>query len=464
MKHRIIYLLFTLICSTALMAEPSAQQSDSAAIDHRGHYIQAYLNAGYGSWGYGLKAPSIVHGSFAAGLQLQYAYFFHENVGIGAGLLLENFSGQASLRGSYTWNSVTDSDGETYDHTTIVNTWKERQRLLELGVPITIQTQWWNHENKVGFFGALGVAPAFALMHNYSVLQGELNHEGYYVQRGLTLRNTHEFRTINDYTTRQEAHGNIAVSPVSATLLLDLGVLVKLTKQLDLMVGAYFHYTANDIQRANTHNIGWKDSDFAFMDDYDGLLATSEVSSAVHPYQLGLKVGIHWHYLAPVIPAIPDEPMPVSEPEPVVEPEPEPVVEPEPEPVVEPEPEPIVEPEPVYAAQDSIDKFNKVFFAFDSYYLTHKARAALRDIFEVLQQVDNRVIIGGHASPEGDSIYNDILAKNRANAVRDYLISLGMSPERIEARSYGARQPNTDNPEQNIKLDRRVEITLIKED
>ncbi len=87
----------------------------------KGHYVQAYIGGGYGSIGFRLNEDhgGKVSGSFSGRAQLQYAYFFHEHWGVGAGLWLENLSSVASLANGkeYTdffYEDRTDTDGNQY--------------------------------------------------------------------------------------------------------------------------------------------------------------------------------------------------------------------------------------------------------------------------------------------------------------------------------------------------------------
>ena len=52
-----------------------------------------------------------------------------------------------------------------------------------------------------------------------------------------------------------------------------------------------------------------------------------------------------------------------------------------------------------------------------------------------------RVIIEGHADERGTREYNLALGERRANAVKNYLVALGIAPERIETISYGKERP-----------------------
>ena len=118
--------------------------------DRRGHYIEAYIGMGYGSLGYQLSgAANRVSGSFSGLVQLQYAYFFHQNFGIGAGVWFTNYTSIAHIGGNYTWtqyangNPLKDSDTEqNYYHTATVHKWRERETLHNIGIPISLQFQY----------------------------------------------------------------------------------------------------------------------------------------------------------------------------------------------------------------------------------------------------------------------------------------------------------------------------------
>ena len=78
------------------------------------------------------------------------------------------------------------------------------------------------------------------------------------------------------------------------------------------------------------------------------------------------------------------------------------------------------------------------------------------------------VEIGAHTDSIGDTEYNTQLSQDRANSVINYLISKGISPERLVAKGYGAEHPvapnknpdGSDNPEGREK-NRRTEFRII---
>ena len=57
--------------------------------------------------------------------------------------------------------------------------------------------------------------------------------------------------------------------------------------------------------------------------------------------------------------------------------------------------------------------------------------------------------------------YNELLALNRATAVKNYLVSLGIPAEQLEVKNYGSRVANEDNMTKDLSLDRRVEIIIM---
>jgi peptidoglycan-associated lipoprotein len=119
---------------------------------------------------------------------------------------------------------------------------------------------------------------------------------------------------------------------------------------------------------------------------------------------------------------------------------PTPVTEPRPVP-----PEPIAE-DPI-AARDigDINKnspFQPVFFALDSSEVDGKAQQSLNANAEIMKKYGTWVVtIEGHADERGTAEYNLALGERRAIAARTYLVSLGISADRLRTVSYGKEFP-----------------------
>ena len=453
------------IMSVAQLPDSTLQQREmiipADSSDRRGHYIEAHVGLGFGSLGYRLAgASNRTNGSLSGILQLQYAYFFHPNWGVGAGLWFTNYTTYAHIGGPYTWLDQTDTDYELhYDHTARVNRWRERETIHNLGIPISVQFQYEQEDWKARIFASLGIAPSFSVMKQYRVLEGEIAHSGYYPAWDLTLTDVHEFGT-KYYTNLPSAQGSLSVRPQVA-LFADLGALRPITKQIDLFVGGYFHFVMNDANSSAKHALGWKDATFTFMEDYTGAYAT-DLASASHPWEAGVKVGIHWHYIAPDKHEMEDYFEYFTRPDTTYS-----YVD-RADTIIEVIPDPI--PEPVKRVAREVEKFNKIYFAFDSYKLTNRAKNYLSSIVEALNKVpEAKIAIDGHASSEGQSVYNDILSENRARAVSNYLIKNGVDKDRVIIVGHGSRLPNEDpEPEEQARekksLDRRVEVKVVYND
>jgi peptidoglycan-associated lipoprotein len=119
-----------------------------------------------------------------------------------------------------------------------------------------------------------------------------------------------------------------------------------------------------------------------------------------------------------------------------------------PEPIAEPT---IVPPEPVRddaITSASIDDLNRnsplkpVFFEYDSSELTGDAQTVLNANAATLKRYPTwTVTIEGHCDERGTAEYNLALGERRAVTARAYLVSLGVSADRLRIVSYGKEFP-----------------------
>lgn len=85
---------------------------------------------------------------------------------------------------------------------------------------------------------------------------------------------------------------------------------------------------------------------------------------------------------------------------------------------------------------------DRIFFDTDKYDVDAQDQATLQSQAAWLQQNPTvRVTIEGHADERGTRDYNIALGDRRANAAKNYLASLGISPSRINTVSYGKERP-----------------------
>ena len=85
---------------------------------------------------------------------------------------------------------------------------------------------------------------------------------------------------------------------------------------------------------------------------------------------------------------------------------------------------------------------DRVFFATNKSKLTTASRDTLRKQATWMRKNKNvTVTIEGHADERGTREYNLALGERRANAAKDYLMTYGISSDRIQVISYGKEKP-----------------------
>ena len=85
---------------------------------------------------------------------------------------------------------------------------------------------------------------------------------------------------------------------------------------------------------------------------------------------------------------------------------------------------------------------DRVFFATNETVLTTASRETLRKQATWLRKnSDVNVVLEGHADERGTREYNLALGERRANSAKDYLMTYGISSDRISVLSYGKEKP-----------------------
>jgi peptidoglycan-associated lipoprotein len=109
-------------------------------------------------------------------------------------------------------------------------------------------------------------------------------------------------------------------------------------------------------------------------------------------------------------------------------------------PVTEPMTEPMTE--PVTAVSRVAEPVHQAFFAFDSSKLDASAKSILNSNAEWLNDHPGlRITVEGNCDERGTREYNLALGQRRADSVRDYLSSRGVSASRIDTVSFGEERP-----------------------
>ena len=101
----------------------------------------------------------------------------------------------------------------------------------------------------------------------------------------------------------------------------------------------------------------------------------------------------------------------------------------------------------VYTGKDTVEYLasgvpDRVFFATNETVLTTASRETLRKQATWLRKnSDINVVLEGHADERGTREYNLALGERRANSAKDYLMTYGISSDRISVLSYGKERP-----------------------
>ena len=118
----------------------------------------------------------------------------------------------------------------------------------------------------------------------------------------------------------------------------------------------------------------------------------------------------------------------------------------------------------VYIQQiEEIEKnFNAAEFEKGKTELNDAAKFVLHDLAKLMEKQENlKLKIVGHTSAEGDVKFNQKLSEGRAKAAVDFLISQGISENRLQWEGKGSNElKDSENPESNIN--RRTEFIVIE--
>lgn len=105
---------------------------------------------------------------------------------------------------------------------------------------------------------------------------------------------------------------------------------------------------------------------------------------------------------------------------------------------------------------------DRVFFDTDKSSLSDEARATLQRQAAWMELYPNLTFtLEGHADERGTREYNLALGGRRANAAKDYLVSLGVDGGRLNTVSYGKERPVCLESNENCWAQNRRAVTVI---
>jgi OOP family OmpA-OmpF porin len=130
--------------------------------------------------------------------------------------------------------------------------------------------------------------------------------------------------------------------------------------------------------------------------------------------------------------------------------------------VTEPEPKPVE----VFSCQDEFKKIltnNKIHFEYNKADIQADSYDLLDSLTDVAKKCPNdAILIAGHTDSIGSENYNLKLSTNRANAVKEYLVTHGISQDRVKSVGYGESKPIADNnTKEGRSANRRIEFNVM---
>ena len=441
-------------------APTKAAESNVEKVPYKGHHIQFALGGAYADLGYSLRDANgrvgREHGSFGGVAEFKYAYFFHENWGIGLGVGFSHYTGYGILTQAKRFAGQTDTDGEAYTHLAVPRNWTERQAAYMIDIPLELQFHYPLNDD-LGLYGGAGLKAGLILASDWRLKKGGIEHQGEYEKWGLTVDNmpNHGFYTEQIGTDFSTAKQPLNLKMPAIGVLADFGVSVKLTEQLNLLVGAFFNYTCMDVRPAGVTELGWKQTQYSgaetyrnhdFMNTYAGEI-TSDYVKAVRPWEVGIKVGIDWRHKPKAKPA-PIEYTRIQVCDTTV------TLQQRVDTVHKPKQQAVRE--IVRLMETSV-----IWYDLDSSEPKLKPADILDKIAAILiANPDQKILINGHASKEGSALHNKRLSENRAKVIYDLLLQKGVNADQMKAKGYGVEKSYQEG-EHEISLDRRVEIIPV---
>ena len=105
---------------------------------------------------------------------------------------------------------------------------------------------------------------------------------------------------------------------------------------------------------------------------------------------------------------------------------------------------------------------DRIFFDFDKYDLSAEARAQLEKQAAWLKAYPNiTVTVEGHCDERGTREYNLALGERRATSAKNYLVALGVDPNRVQTISYGKERPAVLGSDETAWAQNRRDVTVI---
>ncbi|MCL2417425.1 MAG: OmpA family protein [Bacteroidales bacterium] len=465
---KITIILIAIACSTLVFAQANEARTatNESIIDYTvpTHEFSVFVGGGISWLRYGVDNAQ-QRGRFGGDLVgFGYSYLFPRrsdqsvrwgiHTGIGLGLYRTRTTLTNAMVESGILHDVPYND--PFILRTTVLDYTENQRALLLQIPLMAQLNFGER-----FYTKAGFKFGIPVMGRFSA-EGEVHNRAWYP----SLANyAPDFTPMGLGRFSKEADGNIDLG-FSAMLALEAGMRFRVSETLRLHAGVFFNYGLNNIYR------GDQNQTFAVQETANGLqsfqknsILTQFTNNSQHVRPVAVGINLRLAFGGRRVTRTEPAPAPVVVAPALVQPQPQPVVQPEERVVQQP---PVVEPpreEPVNR-QEIIRTIEEPIgpFPIGGAELSAAQRQNLDEKVVLLRQYPNiRLHIYGHTCDLGSTEVNERIGLQRAQSVKDYMVSEGVAANRITISSKRYTEPLVPNTsEENRRQNRRVEIVVIE--
>ena len=478
--------IFSIMAAAALTLTVSAQSD----LDN---YIGVSFGGGLNSMLYNtVDGKSGLGFGFDAGIH--YARFFNRWIGLGFGVQYTNSNANIT----YNWSEVTpgmvhpSNPNTPCDFTTSFNNFRERQNVGLISIPVEVMFRKVVSDNWAVIFGA-GLQLDLPIYGNYIAKGGSYTTTGVFPELGphvISYMPEHGFST---YNTAQNAKIN-NLAKVGGSVIADLGGRVALSKNWGLYIGIYAGYGfTNLLAGAKTETVVAINPADPSKINYNGTF-DSGATDKVNLIRAGLKIAVDcgWYdksrrkkaVVAEETIITPTDTIAVVAVEPVSNEPTEAEIaaaEAAAEAAAKAEAERLAAEAAALEAAKKAEqaaaeahyealktKVESIDFHFESagekFNFNSNERPVVDELCEMMKADKSiKVLITGHTDNTGDAAKNlNYYGVKRAEALKNYMVSQGVSADQITCESKGQTQPVAPNTtKENRALNRRAHITVL---
>jgi outer membrane protein OmpA-like peptidoglycan-associated protein len=480
----------------------------------KGSYLT--LSGGIGPTGFKYNMTNVVFADPKCEIKLGgqagigYSYYFTKHIGISIGAGFSHYRTHAKLMGAFSeqhplvLNTYTDNDFDPnhvsdYELRVRTQNWVEYQSGKFVEIPITLNLQKkFGESESFGLYLAVGAKLQFPFATKYSIVDGEnpdqskLNVSGYYEEKNLELGglgapdlSQHGFGKIhNPSKVLTNANGKLD-HKMNLSLIAEGGFLISLNRRVDLTLGAFVDYGVRNIRKTQEALplFSGPETDYVAMaENYNvgkgityNSVTNSEYVNKVNTISYGGKVGLRIK-LGKLSSKEKEQPQPLFFPQSkdtvyvkvhentsvdsllmdvlkALEQTPKEIHE-----VIKTEPvEEVLDYYPdMYPDEEMHIMFDPIYFDLNKSDLKPESINNLNKKVEILKRYPEiKLIIFGNTCDIGNDSYNFKLGYKRAEIAKDYLLSRGISADRLQISTQAKFDPELPNTSETNRTHNR---------